>query len=118
MAFYKTFSNISRDVLDRYKESLYVPYSNMFSEKIINNIAKTNASELFKPKHIIYNDPATIVFWNDGTKTVVKKSEGEPYNKYNAFCAALAKKVLGNNSIVNKIVKSGFDQKEKENKDE
>jgi len=27
------------------------------------------------PKKVIYNGPATIVFWNDGTKTVVKCSE-------------------------------------------
>lgn len=60
---------------------------------------------------IIYNDPATIVFWNDGTKTVVKKAKGERFNKYTAFCAALAKKIYGNNSRVNKIVKSGYDQK-------
>lgn len=61
--------------------------------------------------HIIYNDPATIVFWKDGTKTVVKKSPKEPYNKYTAFCAALAKKVYGNNSQVNKIVEAGIEQK-------
>ncbi len=61
-------------------------------------------------ERIIYNDPATIVFWKDGTKTVVKRSEGEKFNKYYAFCAALAKKVLGNNTQVNKIVASGTDQ--------
>lgn len=63
----------------------------------------------YVPKRIIYNDPATIVFWKDGTKTVVKKAAQEPYNKYNAFCAALAKKVYGNNSRVNAFVKSGED---------
>lgn len=67
-----------------------------------------------KPVRIIYNDPATIIFWSDGTKTVVKRSEGEPYNEYNAFCAALAKKVFETNSNVNRIVKSGTHQKKKE----
>lgn len=59
------------------------------------------------PEKIIYNNPATIVFWNDGSKTVVKKAPHEKFNTYHAFCAALAKKILGNNSRVNAIVKSG-----------
>ena len=56
------------------------------------------------PVRIIYNVKATIVFWKDGTKTVVKLSEGDYDNPYNAFCAALAKKIFGNNSRVRKIV--------------
>lgn len=64
----------------------------------------------YKPVRIIYNSPATIVFWSDGTKTVVKKRKGERFNEYNAFCAALAKKVFESNSAVNKIVKSGTHQ--------
>lgn len=65
----------------------------------------------YTPKRIIYNNPATIVFWKDGTKTVVKKNEKEKYNSYNAFCAALAKKIYGTNSEVNRIVRSGYNQK-------
>lgn len=67
----------------------------------------------YKPAHIIYNDPATIVFWKDGTKTVVKRMPKEKFNPYNAFCAALAKKVFGNNSRVCKIVNNGEDQTKK-----
>lgn len=58
-----------------------------------------------QPEKIVYNDPATIVYWQDGFKTVVKRSENEPENKYAAFCAALAKKIYGNNSRINRIVK-------------
>ena len=67
----------------------------------------------YRVKRIIYNDPATIVFWDDGTKTVVKRGEKETFNKYTAFCAALAKKMYGNNSQVNKIVNSGLDETKK-----
>lgn len=59
------------------------------------------------PKRIIYNDPATVVFWKDGTKTVVKRAPNEVSNHYTAFCAALAKKIFETNSHVNRIVKSG-----------
>jgi len=72
---------------------------------------KKTYSDKFMPERILYNDPATIVFWKDGTKTVVKKSKEEKFNKYNAFCAALAKKIFENNSRVNKIVQSGVNQK-------
>jgi hypothetical protein len=60
------------------------------------------------PVRIIYNPPATIVFWADGDKTVVKCSETETFNKYHGFCAALAKRVIGNNSQIMKIVESGY----------
>ena len=44
---------------------------------------------------VIFNDPATIVFWKDGTKTVVK-CENETYDPEKGFAMAIAKKVLGN----------------------
>lgn len=71
---------------------------------------------MYQPKQVIYNPPATIVFWKDGTKTIVKCSEGDIYNKYFGFCAALAKKLYGNNNRVNKIVNDGLYQSKKEKK--
>lgn len=71
----------------------------------------SDASWRYIPKKIIYNGPATIVFWADGEKTVVKRSKKEKDNKYNAFCAALAKKIYGNNSKVNRFVNSGIEEK-------
>lgn len=67
----------------------------------------------YTPKKVIFNGPATVVFWKDGTKTVVKCSDNDVPNPYNAFCAALAKKIFGNNSIIHKIVESGENQEEK-----
>ena len=31
--------------------------------------------------HVVFNDPATIVFWKDGTKTVTKCHAGDTFNK-------------------------------------
>ena len=61
-------------------------------------------------KNIVFNNPATIVFWEDGTKTVVKCAEGEQFNKYVGFCAAVTKKVFGNNNRVIKLVEAGYEQ--------
>ena len=65
------------------------------------------------PKQIIFNAPATIVFWKDGTKTVVKCMEDEDFNPYYGFVAALAKKIFVTNSEVNRIVKKYSEVEEK-----
>lgn len=47
-----------------------------------------------KPDKIIFNPPATIVFWNDGTKTVVK-TNGDYFTAEGGLFAALARKMWG-----------------------
>lgn len=46
-------------------------------------------------KNVIFNDPATIVFWTDGTKTVVK-AKNEEFDPEKGLAMAIAKKFLGN----------------------
>lgn len=57
------------------------------------------------PKKIIYSGRATIVFWQDGTKTVVKREKGAKDDKYQAVCSALAIKTYGTNSHFKKLIK-------------
>lgn len=47
-------------------------------------------------KDVIFNDPATIVFWADGSKTVVKCQKGETFDPEKGLAMAISKKVLGN----------------------
>lgn len=56
------------------------------------------------PKKIICNPPATVVLWNDGTKTVVKCSEEDEYVPEVGFLWALAEKVYGNKSRLDKVM--------------
>lgn len=53
---------------------------------------------------ILKSGRATIVFWKDGSKTVVKLPAGEESDDYSAFTAALAKKIYGSNSAIKKII--------------
>lgn len=46
-------------------------------------------------KKVIFNDPATIVFWSDGTKTVVKCHD-EEFDPEKGLAMAISKKALGN----------------------
>lgn len=47
-------------------------------------------------KNVIFNDPATIVFWNDGTKTIVKAQDGDTFDPEKGLAMAISKKALGN----------------------
>jgi hypothetical protein len=47
-------------------------------------------------KDVIFNPPATIVFWSDNTKTVVK-AQDEIYDPEKGIAMAISKKMLGDN---------------------
>ena len=47
-------------------------------------------------KDVIFNAPATIVIWEDGTKTVVKCGEGDVFDPEKGLALAISKKALGN----------------------
>lgn len=47
-------------------------------------------------KDVIFNPPATIVKWGDGTKTVVKCQEGDEFDPEKGIAIAIAKKAMGN----------------------
>ena len=47
-------------------------------------------------KKVIYNDTATIAFWSDGTKTVVKAQPADIFDPEKGLAMVVAKKVCGN----------------------
>ncbi len=58
---------------------------------------------------VICNDPATIVFWKDKTKTVVKCQDGEPYDAEKGLALAIIKKLCGNTGSYYEIFKKFVD---------
>lgn len=44
---------------------------------------------------VIFNDPATIVFWKGGGKTVVKCMDGDAYSKEVGLAMCVCKRVFG-----------------------
>lgn len=56
---------------------------------------KNNCVETIYIKQVIYNDPATIVFWSDGTKTTSKAHKGTEYDPGDGLIYCIVKK-LGN----------------------
>lgn len=63
----------------------YAPYS---YNRPIPNIVK-----------IIFNNPATIVYWSDDTKTVVKACDKDTFDKEVGLAMAIAKKAIAINSV-------------------
>lgn len=59
---------------------------------------------------VIFNDPATIVIWKDGTKTIVKVQPGETYDAEKGLALCFMKKVLGNKGNFNNILKKELAQ--------
>lgn len=49
-------------------------------------------------KQVIFSQPATIVYWDDGTRTVVKCQEGDEYDEKVGLALCFLKKFTGNKS--------------------
>lgn len=93
----------NRDIRTILPESCYIDTDLAVLDTYIDEIAKDRAKakekikeyEKMKIENVIFNDPATIVFWRDGSKTVVKAID-EPYDPEKGLAMAIAKKAYGN----------------------
>lgn len=65
-------------------------------------------------KKVIFNDPATIVFWEDNSKTVVTCSENESFDPEKGLAMAIAKKAFGNQGNYYNQIKKWLPETEKE----
>lgn len=82
-------------------DPIYVPFYGVFE-----NITYP----IIMPKKIIFNGPATIVIWNDGTKTVVKQSNLDNYDYEKGFAMCVVKKMFGDKyNAVRKMVDKSYD---------
>lgn len=66
-------------------------------------------------KNVIFNPPATIVFWTDGSKTVVKCNAKEEFDPEKGMAMAIAKRCANNSDDFYKeikkwVEKSGYKQ--------
>lgn len=80
------------------KPILHHIYANNYLNFFLDNIPEV--------KKVIFNDPATIVYWKDGTKTVVKCQNGDDFDPEKGFAMAFLKKCWGNKGNFNdKLIK-------------
>lgn len=58
----------------------------------------TSATNAAAIKRVIFNPPATIVYWSDCTKTVVKCNVNDVFDPEKGLTMAIAKRCVGNTS--------------------
>lgn len=73
---------------------------------------KDNNSEELDFEDIIINQPATIVKWDDGTKTVVKCQNGDVYDAEKGIALCFMKKMFNNKSYYNEVIKEAIAENE------
>lgn len=84
--------------------------------KEMEMLAKASLNSIFGVKNaerktdmriekVIFNDPATIVLWKDGTKTIVKCGDEDAYDPEKGLAMAIAKRALGDNGNYYKVFK-------------
>ena len=78
----------AKEVMRRFVKAIY----GISNEVMVYNKGKAYPVEI---ERVIFNDPATIVIWSDGTKTVVKCAN-EEFDKEKGLAMAICKRVLGN----------------------
>lgn len=62
--------------------------------------------------NVIFSPPATIVFWSDKTKTVVKCDPKEEYDPEKGLAMAILKKMNGNTGSYYKVFKKWLPKEE------
>lgn len=60
-------------------------------------------------KRVIYNNPATIIIWDDDTKTIAKCEEGDVYDREKGFYICLLKRLLGNKTT-RELINTHYDE--------
>ena len=94
------------------KTNMQLKYLDDMMKKWNRRIVNNNPSI----KNVIFNDPATIIFWSDGTKTVVK-AENESFDPEKGLAMAIAKKSLGNKGNYYNEFKKWLPEEEAKRKD-
>ena len=89
-----TFEPIDIDVVFSYRPT--TDKKNEAKKPVDSFETKQSTNRRVKIKDVIFSDPATVVFWSDDTKTVVKTRGGEKYDKEKGLAMAIVKKITGN----------------------
>ena len=87
-------------MFEKEEEPMPTNTPNDFIFKLIKNgglIIRTRRQiNMQRIKKVIFNDPATIVFWSDGSKTVVKCGDNDTFDPEKGLAMAISKKFFDN----------------------
>lgn len=90
----------------------------MLEKAKLNNLFGVKSTERkidMRIEKVIFNAPATVVFWKDGSKTIVKSGDYDIYDPEKGLAMAIAKKALGNQGNYYEVFKKWLpDEKDEE----
>lgn len=107
-------NNLRIDIDRAIYASMAIDYSRQSMEQAKkNDIVKFGMCSVSIRK-VIFNDPATVVLWSDGTKTVVKCGPEDTFDTEKGLAMAIVKKMAGNDNRFHKVFKQYTKKKKKE----
>lgn len=77
----------------------------LLPEPVRHELQQHALQEVLQIKRVLFHGPATIVYWTDGSKTVVKCQAGDTFSYETGLAMAIAKKAYGNDNAFNKVFK-------------
>ena len=93
-----------------------------FSGNLVNGIYCDNGymtigndpfKDKFEVREVIFNFPVTIVVWKNGEKTIVKCGDNDTRDDEKSFTWAVAKRALGTNAQIKKLIENANRPQEK-----
>lgn len=63
-------------------------------------------------QNVHFNNPVTVVIWADGTKTIVRAQNNEPFDPEKGLTMAITKKALGNKGTYYDTIKKWVEKYE------
>ena len=123
----KTITDVLETLNEEQKTAVYALIGELDKDeteggKNMNRKETTNKSNRTPPdirryiKKVKFNPPATIVFWTDNTKTVVK-CKGEDYDPEKGLAMCICKKVLGDKGNYYEVFKKWLPKEEETESD-
>lgn len=107
-------NNLRIDIDRAIYAAMAIDYSRQSTERAEkNDIVKFGMCNV-NIRKVIFNDPATVVLWSDGTKTVVKCGPEDTFDMEKGLAMAIVKKMAGNDNSFHKVFKQYTKKKKKE----
>ena len=117
---YSDYSNMIKNRITKdAKDAVNSIYGrNRFDIKAVNSIYGFYGRNRFDIKKVYFKDPVTVVLWEDGSKTIVRRDERDTYDPEKALAIAFAKKALGNKGNYYNVFKKWIPEKHDSNSEQ
>lgn len=97
----------------KYHKSLSKYIRDLHAEEFREEPDKPRETYIPEVKNVYFNNPMTVVMWNDGTKTIVECQSGDVYSAETGLALCIAKKALGNMPNFNNVFKKWIPEDKK-----